>query len=425
MQILPRTHAPDAAGRFLAAAGLLLCLAAPAAASGTAGAEAALRLPEGFQATVFHDGVGARARHIAVRGNGDVFVSLRDGELVALRDTNGDGVADRLERRRLAIRTGLRIHESHLYFSDHVSVSRVKLDGNLMPAGEPQVMVRGFPEQGSHAAKAMALNDRGELFVNVGAPSNACQKKRRSPGSPGLDPCPQLERQGAIWRFSADRAGQEQMDGERYLTGTRNVLAMDWNRQDQALYFVMHGRDQLSTLWPGLYDDEDNAEMPAEEFHRAVRGAHYGWPFTYVDPRTGARLLGPEYGGDGRTEAEPGKYQAPLHAYPAHWAPNDLLFYTGDAFPERYRHGAFIAWHGSWNRAPLPQDGYRVTFQPFADGDVAGPPEDFATGFKGREVLKRPSDARWRPGGLAQGPDGALYIVESREGRIWRVAWEG
>lgn len=395
---------------------VVLLLAGPSALA------AELTLPRGFTASVFHDGVGARARHIAVRDNGDVFVSRRSGELVALRDANGDGQVDGIERRKLPITTGLKIHPPFLYFSDDESVHRIALDDGLMPSGAPELIVSGFPKQGSHATKSIALNDR-DLFVNVGAPSNACQQKTRSPASPGMDPCPQLERQAAIWRFDANRPAQRQEDGERYVTGTRNVVAMTWH--DDALYFVMHGRDQLSTLWPRLFDDEASAEMPAEEFHRAVPGANYGWPFTFVDPRSGKRLLAPEYGGDGVREADPDRYQKPLHAYPAHWAPNALVFYTGDAFPARYRGGAFIAWRGSWNRAPLPQQGYRVTFQPFAAGKVTGAPENFMLGFAGTDELKRPSDATWRPGGLDVGPDGALYVVEENEGRIWRVTWKG
>jgi len=404
------------------AAFTLICGAALFPAAQAPAAE--LTLPEGFSAQVFHEGIGSRARHIAVRANGDVFVSIRDGELVALRDTDGDGRADRVERRKLPITTGLAIHNPFLYFSDTVSVSRLMLDDNLMPAGDPETIVDGFPEQGSHATKAIVLNDRGELYVNVGAPSNACQKKRRSPGSPGLDPCPQLEKQAAIWKFSASRAGQDQLDGERFVTGTRNVVALDWNDEEEALFFAMHGRDQLSTLWPEYFDDAASAEKPAEEFHRAVPGGDYGWPFTYVDPATGKRMVSPEYGGDGKVEAEPGKYQMPLHAYPAHWAPNDLVFYTGSAFPDHYHGGVFIAWRGSWNRAPQPQEGYRVTFQPFANGTVSGPPEDFMMGFKGTDNLKRPSSATWRPGGLALGPDGALYVTEAIEGRIWRITWD-
>ncbi|MEM8766362.1 MAG: PQQ-dependent sugar dehydrogenase, partial [Pseudomonadota bacterium] len=319
---------------------------------------AELTLSEGFRAEVFHEGIGERARHIVIRDNGVVLVSRRDGELVALRDSNGDGRADDIERRKLDIETGLEIHDGYLYFSDDNSVSRVLLDDQLMPAGEPELMVSGFPRQGSHATKSLAVSDAGELFVNVGAPSNACQTKHRSPGSPGQSPCPQLERQAAIWRFDAAKAGQDQLDGERYVTGTRNVVALDYNEAEQALYFAIHGRDQLSTLWPDFYDDRDSAEKPAEEFHRAEKGADYGWPSTYVDPETGKRMLAPEYGGDGVKQAEAGRFQTPLHAYPAHWAPNDLVFYTGDAFPERYQGGAFIAWRGSWNRAPMPQDGY-------------------------------------------------------------------
>jgi len=380
-----------------------------------------LRAPAGFSIRVFHDGIGQGARHLAVRENGDVFVARGDGVLFALRDSDGDGRADVTEQRDLPISTGIEYQRPFLYFSDNASVSRIRLDDALMPQSAPETMVSEFPEQQTHASKSLALNDRDELFVNVGAPSNACQANTRSPGSPGLQPCPQLERQAAIWKFSASRPGQRQLDGQRYVTGTRNIVGMAWNEAQQALYFAMHGRDQLSALWPDHFDDADSAEMPAEEFHRVEPGADYGWPYTFVDPRTGKRLIAPEYGGDGIREAAPGRYQTPLHAYPAHWAPNDVLFYTGTAFPDSYRGGVFIAWHGSWNRAPHPQEGYRVTFQPLQNGTLSGDPVDFIDGFKGDDVLERPSDARFRPSGLALGPDGSLYLSDSVKGRIWRI----
>jgi glucose/arabinose dehydrogenase len=379
-----------------------------------------LVLPPGFEASVFHEGVGTKARHIVVRAGGDVFVSRRDGMLVALRDADGDGRAEQMETRRLPITTGLALGEPHLYFADQTSVSRIRLGEGLLPEGPVETIVSGFPKQRAHATKSIVLGGDGALYVNVGAPSNACQEQQRSPGSPGMRPCPQLEWQAAIWRFTTE-PGQHQRDGERYVTGTRNVVAMDWNANVQALYFAIHGRDQLGTLWPELFDEEDNAEMPAEELHRAVPGASYGWPDSFVDPRSGRRLLAPEYGGDGEMLAQPGRHQSPLHAYPAHWAPNDLLVYTGQQFPEAYRGGVFIAWRGSWNRAPRPQAGYRVTFQPLAEGEVAGPPIDFVRGFEGRDRIQSPSQARYRPGGLALGPDGSLYVVEQKEGRIWRI----
>lgn len=389
-----------------------------------AAVQAQVEAPPGFRVSVFHDGIGAGARHLVVRGNGDVLVARRDGYLVALRAGGADGRADETAERALPVTTGLALRGDTLYFSDNVSVSRLELDRGLLPEGMPQTVVHGFPEQGTHADKALALDLQGDLFVNVGAPSNACQAATRTPGSPGLQPCPQLARQAAIWRYPADVFDAAQQDGERFVTGTRNVVALDWSARWGALYFVMHGRDQLDTLWPELFDARDNAYMPAEELHRAVRGANYGWPYTFVDATSGRRLVAPEYEGDGVREAPADAYRAPLLALPAHWAPNDLVFYEDDAFPERYRGGAFVAWHGSWNRAPLPQEGYRVSFVPFANGVPSGAAEDFLLGFMA-ESAGGSGGATYRPSGLAVGADGALYVAESVRGRIWRVTFEG
>jgi glucose/arabinose dehydrogenase len=187
----------------------------------------------------------------------------------------------------------------------------------------------------------------------------------------------------------------------------------------------MHGRDQLHQLFPDLYSAEDSAGLPAEEFHVVRAGADYGWPYTYWDPEADARMVAPEYGGDGKTVTD-GDYRAPLLAFPAHWAPNDLLFYTAEgAFPEVAQGSAFIAFHGSWNRAPLPQRGYNVVFVPFAGAEPAGDWAVFADGFAGAEVIAAPDDAEYRPMGLAQGPDGALYITDSAQGRIWRITYDG
>src|SRR4029077_9367447 len=115
--------------------------------------------------------------------------------------------------------------------------------------------------------------------------------------------------------------------------------------------------------------------------------------------------------------------RAPVAAFPAHWAPNDLLLYDGHQFPTAYQGGAFIAFHGSWNRAPLPQGGYNVVFQPLADGKASGPFLIFADGFAG--ASKEPGQAAHRPSGLAVAPDGALYISDDQRGRIWRVSFHG
>ncbi len=402
------------------AIGVMSAAAAPALAD-----TRDLTLPDGFKATVFADSVG-RARHIAVRANGDVYVNLRDAGVVALRDTDGDGTADRSETFGTAEGTGIEARGTWLYVASREAVFRYDMtDADLVPETAPELLIGGFPEQRAHAAKTFTFDEAGHIYVNQGVPSNACQEETRTPGSPGQDPCSDLERSG-IWRFPADTLGQDQMtDGTLFATGLRHSVAINWNPGAGQVFIVNHGRDQLNTLWPDYYDAEDNARLPAEEMHALSMGSNVGWPFTYYDRENGVRMVAPEYGGDGQTAAEPGRFQDPVATFPAHWAPNDLLFYTGDAFPEMYRGGAFVAFHGSWNRAPLPQGGYNVVFVPFKEGMPSGDWQVFADGFKGAETLASPRDAVARPTGLAQGPDGALYVADSVKGTVWRITYEG
>jgi len=188
---------------------------------------------------------------------------------------------------------------------------------------------------------------------------------------------------------------------------------------------VMHGRDQLNQFFPELYDEQASADLPAEEFLMMDEGTDFGWPYCYYDPFRNSLVLGPEYGGDGTVTARCDAKTDPIMAFPAHTAPNDLLFYTGTQFPERYRNGAFIAFHGSWNRSPLQQEGYYVVFVPMKDGLPSGDWEVFADGFSGLETVMNPGDAEHRPVGLAIGPDGSLYISDSRKGTVWRVIYTG
>jgi len=150
-------------------------------------------------------------------------------------------------------------------------------------------------------------------------------------------------------------------------------------------------------------------------------GDNCGWPYSYYDQIQGNRVLAPEYGGDGETIGRAAQFQEPIMGFPGHWAPNDLIFYDGEMFPEEYRNGAFIAFHGSWNRAPLPQAGYNVVFVPFEGQQPSGDYQVFANGFPGSEELSNPGDAEYRPCGLAVGPDGSLYISDSQQGRVWRI----
>jgi len=188
---------------------------------------------------------------------------------------------------------------------------------------------------------------------------------------------------------------------------------------------MQHGRDMLSFLFPGLFSDSVSAELPAEEFLRVNQGDDFGWPYCYYDHLKSKKVLAPEFGGDGNKTDRCSNIEKPILAFPGHWAPNALLFYTGNQFPNKYKNGAFIAFHGSWNRAPLRQGGYLVAFVPMRNGMPNGNWEIFATGFTGVEVINKPDEAKYRPMGLAQGPDGSLYISDSNVGRIWRIIYKG
>jgi glucose/arabinose dehydrogenase len=173
-----------------------------------------------------------------------------------------------------------------------------------------------------------------------------------------------------------------------------------------------------------LYDTTTNANLPAETMYEMKQGDNAGWPYVYYDPIQNKKMLAPEYGGDGKTEGR-GEYKNPAMAFPAHMAPNALLFYTGSMFPEKYKNGAFIAFHGSWNRAPLPQEGYYVAFVPFENGKPTGKWEIFANGFAGVDVITSTRAAQHRPCGLAQGPDGSLYVSDDNKGTIYRILYNG
>ena len=417
--------------RTFAVVGIALaCSAVAAGAQGVrcAADNAGLVLPEGFCAVVVADTVG-RARHLAVAPNGDVVVALaagrgRDGGVLVSRDTTGDGVADVLARFGDGTGNDVEFHGGALYFARNETVLRYPWPaGTLVPTAPPDTIATDLPAERSHRAKSLAFDDRGGMYVNIGSPSNACQVDARSPGSPGRDPCPELDTRAGIWRFVADRTGQTLRDGERFATGLRNTVALATRPQDGRLYGAVHGRDQLATLWPEMFDDAASAEKPAEEFVRITEESDFGWPYCYYDPALHRKVLAPEYGGDGRIEGRCADADEPLIGFPAHWAPNGLHFYQGTQFPSGYRGGAFIAFHGSWNRAPMPQAGYSVVFAPFDGDEPTGEWSVFADGFAGAD--KSPGGADHRPVGVTEGPDGSLYVSDDSGGRIYRIVYVG
>lgn len=404
-----------------------------------------LILPEGFEAVVVAEGVG-RARHLVVNENGDIYVKLRfndtmqgKGGTVGLRDNDGDGKADVISyfgeyRDEGSLEYCITIHNGYLYFSTMRNVYRQKLEpGRLVPESELELIMTDDHEHGVthwHNTKPMAFDNKGNMYVPFGTPSDACQDMDLYgpvglPGGTGLDPCPEREKHAGIWRFDAERQGQTQDDGYMFATGIRSVLGLTWNPDDEHLYAVVHGIDNFHTMFPDRFTAWEGAMLPAETLLRIEDGDDFGWPYAYYDQIQKKNVLQPGYGGDGKIVDRAAEFTEPLLGFPGHWAPQDLLFYKGDQLPERYRNGAFVVFHGSSDRAPYPQSGYFVAFVPFRDGSPTGDVEVFADGFARVDTVVTPSDAVYRPMGIAEGPDGSIYLSDSRQGRIWRIMFKG
>jgi glucose/arabinose dehydrogenase len=390
-----------------------------------------LKLPEGFTSSLFADTIGS-ARHISITKNGVVFAKLMSPNkagkgIIRLEDTNNDGVADKITGTGNYGGTGIYVKGNDLYASSDNDVYLYQLNDKdeILNPSTPKTIVKGLIAKNQHASKSITFDKENNLYVNIGAYSNACQEKDRMKGSKGMMPCPILDSAGGIWKFNGKKENQVYGDGKRYATGLRNVVGLDWNNETNSLFVMQHGRDQLNNFYPELYSNEQSAELPAETMYELHEGDNAGWPYIYFDPYQKKKILSPEYGGDGKKEAGENAVN-PTVFFPAHMAPNALLFYTGTQFPEKYRNGAFIAFHGSWNRAPLPQEGYFVAFVPFKDGKPSGNWEVFANGFSGLTgdaKITSPRQAKARPCGLAMGPDGSLYVSDDNKGAIFKISY--
>lgn len=404
---------------------------------------AELTLPTGFCATAFAESLG-HARHLVVASNGDVYVTIEGTQpapekqmsgaegkpapkasFVALRDTNQDGRADVVKRVGTLGNTGIGLANGYLYVDEGAQIVRYqRSDSALVPEGKREVVVSGIPMNGGHRSRNFAIGSDGGLYYNVGSKTNSCQQKDRDNESPGVDPCTELETRAGIWKADATKTDQKYSPQARYATGIRNGMGIAIG-PDGKLYATQHGRDQLHDNWPKVFPTTQyQAQNPGEELLQVNQGDDFAWPYCYYSVDLKKLVDAPEYGGDGTKADRCTSKKGPIAVYPGHWAPMSLLFYHGTAFPERYRNGAFIAFHGSWNRAPEPQAGYRVVFQPMTGGAASGEYETFANGFAGvPDSLLQPGTAKHRPTGLAEAPNGALYVSDDMGGRIYRITF--
>jgi glucose/arabinose dehydrogenase len=412
--------------------------AGPACQDDTSG----LSLPPGFCASIFADGIG-HARHLAVAPNGVVYANTWSGRyygndkphdggfLVALEDTRGSGKADVIQRFGATTGnsghggTGIVYYKDYLFAEINDKIVKYRLSADsVVPAGDPVTVLSGLPLTGDHPMHPFAIDAAGNLFVDVASATNACQEKNRTARSPGIQPCSELQTRAGIWRYDASKTDQIFSAGARYATGIRNAEGFGIDAAGHRIFVTQHGRDQLHTNWPDIIKDPDQeATLPSEELLLLKEGGDYGWPACYYDPFLSRLVLAPEYGGDGKSAGPCAAKIAPVAIYPAHWAPNAMTFSASSQLPAHYRDGVFIAFHGSWNRAPYAQGGYNIVYQPLSGEKSAGACEIFADGFAGPD--KSPAKAAHRPAGLAFGADGALYVADDVGGRIYRITYRG
>ena len=399
------------------------------------------KLPAGFCATVFADGIG-HARDMAVASNGVVYVNTWSGRyygndkphdggfLVALQDTAGKGVADVKERFGETVQTGgaggtgIGIYKDAVYAEINDRIARYPLTpGSIVPKIPVSRLCPASLSPAITRCILFIIDSKGMMYVDVASPSNACQVQNRTPASPGKSPCPELETRGGIWLYDANKTNQTFSAAERYATGIRNGEGLTFRCSRPSVRNPARPRPAPREL-AGTVQAGRGGHAARRTGDALKKGGDYGWPECYYDAFRQKLVQAPEYGGDGGKKLGVcGEKIAPIVAFPAHWAPNGMTHYSQKQFPARYHSGVFIAFHGSWDRAPYPQGGYNVVYQALAGDHAAGSCEVFADSFAG--AAKSPDKAAHRPSGIAVGPDGALYVSDDMAGRIYKIVYIG
>ncbi len=383
--------------------------------------ETFIQTPEGFSVEIVAKDLGA-IRHLTVLKNGDIYANrsvLKDGKgIILLKDIDKDGTID--EQRQFADEPGTGILSSHgyLYASSNSAIYRYALneDEEIIDTENPEKIIEGLIDMGRDNAKSFVIDNNSNIYVTIGSWNDAC---RDDETKTGIMPCTILDSAGGIWKFKTDKLNQTYADGTRFATGLKNAVGTAWNFKTNSLFATVHGRGGLSNFYPELYTTKQNGELPAETLYELTENSDAGWPYIYYDQFKKKKILSPEYGGDGEKTAGEDVLD-PIMAFPAHLGPNDLLFYTGKMFPAKYSNGAFIAFH---NQSPELKKGFFVAFVPFENGKPSGEWEIFADNFAGIDLANPSGPVQHRPCGLAQGPNGALYVSDDLGGTIFKISY--
>jgi glucose/arabinose dehydrogenase len=340
---------------------------------------ARLQVPDGFTVSVVARDLGG-TRMMAVDDAGSVYVTRPDSGDVLAFTLQGAGAPNR----RTVVRNlegvhGIAVHGESMYLVTEREIYRRRLDAGVNDS--LQRIASDLPDAGQHPNRTIAIGPDSLLYVSVGSTCNRCVEPR--------------EESATMLRMKLD--GSER---EVFARGLRNTIGFDWHPDTRAMWGMDHGSD-----WAG--DD-----VPPEELNELQSGAHYGWPFCHSD-----RLVDSlsNKAPDGTTaEAFCAASAPPALMYQAHSSPLAFQFYRGDAFPARFRDGAFVTMRGSWNRQP--PSGYKVVYVRFENARPVGF-EDFMTGFLSEDGRTHFG----RIAGLVVSRDGSLLVADDSNGILYKI----
>ncbi|MBV8365699.1 MAG: PQQ-dependent sugar dehydrogenase [Candidatus Eremiobacteraeota bacterium] len=339
----------------------------------------ALNLQSGFKITMISTQVPG-ARFMTFAPNGDLIVAeTGNGKVVAIKQGAPVDSTPTVIASGLSLPHGLAFSGNDLYIATWTGLSVLR---NYPSGTTVQTLYSGLAQNSDHNRRALAISSNGTVFESSGSDCNICAE-----GDPKLATV-----------MTMDLNGQ---NAAIYAKGIRNGSGLTFDQSGQ-LWMTVNQRDDLTP---------DHTNLPVDEFDKLVSGGDYGWPQCYPD-LNGDRQPNPDSPAPNPSCAGQVKTTVPLQA---HSAPLGVTFYNGSMFPASFKGGAFIAYHGSWDRQP--PTGYKIVFVPF-NGGVPAAPADFVWGW-----LTTTGSYTGRPVGLAVAPDGSLYISDDYNGYIYRVTY--
>jgi glucose/arabinose dehydrogenase len=348
------------------------------------------KAPEGFTVTKFADGFD-NPRWSYIAPNNDIFVvesgtRTSKNQIIVLRDTDKDG---KFETREVFLKGlnrpfGMLILKDFFYVANTDGLYRYPYKNAPLKLETQGVKIVELPAGGynNHWTRNIISNpEETKIYIAVGSGSNV--------GENGMD---KEVRRAAILEINPDGTGEK-----IYADGLRNPMGMDWNPVNKELWTAVNERDELG-------DD-----LVPDYITSVKLNGFYGWPYSYYGNNPDPRLKG-------ERKDLVAKAIVPDVPVGSHTASLGLAFYTKDAFPVKYRNGAFVGQHGSWNRSII--SGYKVLFVPFANGKPSGKPEDFLTGFVANADT---AEVYGRPVAVTVMKDGSLLVNDDSGNTIWKI----